>query len=53
MELVINHYYYYYYYYLLSLMNSGLLEFFRLIFDHEVFFRVRNFYGLVFFRVVF
>ena len=36
-----------------SLINSGLLVFFRLIFDQEVYFRVRRFYGLVFFRVVF
>ena len=31
-----------------SLINSGLLVFFRLIFDQEVYFRVRKFYGLVF-----
>ena len=36
-----------------SLINSGLLVSFRLIFDQEVHFRVRKFYGLVFFRVVF
>ena len=36
-----------------SLINSGLLVFFRLIFDQEVYFRVRKFYGLVFVRVVF
>ena len=36
-----------------SLINSGLLVFFRLNFDQEVYFRVRKFYGLVFFRVVF
>ena len=36
-----------------SLLNSGLLVFFRLIFDQEVYFGVRKFYGLVFFRVVF
>ena len=36
-----------------SLINSGLLVFFKLIFDQEVYFRVRKFYGLVFFRVVF
>ena len=36
-----------------SLINSGLLVFSRLIFDQEVYFRVRKFYGLVFFRVVF
>ena len=36
-----------------SLINSGLLVFFRLIFDQEVYCRVRKFYGLVFFRVVF
>ena len=36
-----------------SLKNSGVLVFFRLIFDHKIYFRVRKFYGLVFFRVVF
>ena len=36
-----------------SLINSGLLVFFRLIFDQEVYFRVGKFYGLVFFRVMF
>ena len=36
-----------------SLINSVLLLFFRLIFDQEVYFRMRRFYGLVFFRVVF
>ena len=30
-----------------SLINSSLLVFFRLIFDQEVYFRVRKFYGLV------
>ena len=34
-----------------SLINSGLLVFFRLIFDQEIYFRVRKFHGLVFFRV--
>ena len=32
---------------------SGLLVFFRLIFDQELYFRVRKFCGLVFFRVAF
>ena len=32
-----------------SLINSGLLVFFRGIFDQEVYFRVVTFYGLVFF----
>ena len=36
-----------------SLINSRLLVCFRLIFDQEVYFRVRKFYGLVYFRVVF
>ena len=36
-----------------SLINSHLLVCFRLIFDQEVYFRVRKFYGLVYFRVVF
>ena len=36
-----------------SFINSCLLVFFRLIFDQEVYFRVRKFYGLVFFRVFF
>ena len=36
-----------------SSINSGLLVFFRLIFDQEVYFRVCKFYGLVFFWVVF
>ena len=36
-----------------SLINSRLLVFVRLSFDQEVYFRVRKFYGLVFFRVVF
>ena len=36
-----------------SLINSELLVFFRFIFDQEVYFRVRKFYGLVVFRVVF
>ena len=36
-----------------SLINSGLLVFFKLIFDQEVYSRVRKFYGLVFFRIVF
>ena len=36
-----------------SLINSGVLVFFRLIFDQEVYFRVHKFYGLVFFRVGF
>ena len=36
-----------------STINSGLLVFFRLIFDQEVYFRLLKFYGLVFFRVVF
>ena len=31
-----------------SLINSDLLVFFWLIFDQEVYFRVRKFYGLVF-----
>ena len=31
-----------------SLINSGLLVFFRLIFHQEICFRVRKFYGLVF-----
>ena len=31
-----------------SLINSGLLVFFRFIFDQKVYFRVRNFHGLVF-----
>ena len=35
-----------------SLINSGLFVFFRLIFDQVVYFKVRKFYGLVFFRVV-
>ena len=35
------------------LINPGLLVFFRLIFDQEVYLRVCKFYGLVFFRVVF
>ena len=30
------------------LINSGLLVFYKLIFDQEIYFRVRNFYGLVF-----
>ena len=33
-------------------INSGLLVFFRLIFDQEVYFRVHKFYDLVIFRVV-
>ena len=33
--------------------HLALLVFFRLIFDQEVYFRVRKFYGLVFFRIVF
>ena len=41
------------YFEFVSLINSGLLVFFRLIFDQEVYFRVRKLYGLVFFRVVF
>ena len=36
-----------------SLINSGLLVFFRLNFDQEVYFRVCKFYGLEFFRIVF
>ena len=36
-----------------SLINSALLVFFRLRFDQGVGFRVRKFYGLVPFRVVF
>ena len=36
-----------------SLINSRLLVCFRLIFDQEVLFRVRKFYSLVYFRVVF
>ena len=36
-----------------SLTNSRLLVFFRLIFDQDAYLRVRKFYGLVFFRVVF
>ena len=36
-----------------SLISSHLLVCFRLIFDQEVYFRVRKFYGLVNFRVVF
>ena len=36
-----------------SLVNSGLLVYFRLIFHQEVYFRLCRFYCLVFFRVVF
>ena len=42
-----------FYYYFFNKLRSGVLVFFRLIFDQEVHFRVRKFYSLVFFRVVF